>query len=123
MLLLAATEQAALQEWNWGLAWLLTFSSEPPWTRIKGQAPSAADMRSVGRLADPELLAAGVQHMKDMIAIGEAQRRTTPAWSGGQPRAAPQGDAPQDAKGGGKSRRRGGAQQPSPGGAAPKATP
>jgi hypothetical protein len=121
MLLLAATEQAALQEWNWGLAWLLTFSSEPPWTRIRGQAPSGADMRSVGRLADPELLAAGVQHMKDMIAIGEAQRRTTPAWSGGQARAAAQGDASQGAKAGGGNRRRGGAQQPSPGGAAPKA--
>jgi hypothetical protein len=123
MLLLAASEQAALQEWNWGLAWLLTFSSEPPWTRIRGQAPSGADMKSVGRLADPELLAAGVQHMKDMIAIGEAQRRTTPAWSGGQPRGPPQGDTSQGAKAGGGNRRRGGAQQPSPGGAAPKAAP
>ncbi len=79
LLLLAASEQAASQEWNWGLAWLLTFSSEPPWARIKVQAPHAADLRSVGLMADPELLSAAVGHMKDTMAIGEAQRRTTPA--------------------------------------------
>ena len=42
VLLLASAEQAALQEWNWGLAWLLTFSSEPPWTRIRGHPPGSA---------------------------------------------------------------------------------
>ncbi len=76
MLLLAAAEQAAMHESQWGLAWLFTFSSEPPWTCIKVQAPSPGGLRSVGRLADPELLGATVGHMKNLITIGEAQRRT-----------------------------------------------
>ena len=55
LLLLTAAKQAALQEWQWGLAWLLTSSSEPPWARIRTQPPGASELRAVGRLADPEL--------------------------------------------------------------------
>lgn len=78
LLLLSAAEQAALQEWQWSLAWLLTFSAEPPWAKIRVQAPGQTDLRAVARLADPELLAAAVGHMKDLMAIGEAQRRAMP---------------------------------------------
>jgi len=77
LLLLAAAEQAARQEWQWGLAWLLTFSAEPPWARIRVNPPVAGDMRCAGQLADPELLAAAVGHMKDVMAIAEAQKRST----------------------------------------------
>ena len=79
MLLLATAEQAATQEWQWGLAWLLTFSAEPPWARIRAHPPATGDLRGAGRLADPELLAAAVGHMKDMMAITEAQRKAFPA--------------------------------------------
>ena len=34
---------------------------------------------SVARLADPDLLAAAVGHMKDLMSIAEAQRRVAPA--------------------------------------------
>lgn len=78
-LLLSAAEQAALQEWQWGMAWLLTFSAEPPWSKIRTPAPAASDLRSVGRLADPELLAAAVGHMKDFMAISEAQKKSAPS--------------------------------------------
>ena len=78
MLLLSASEQAALQDWQWGLAWLLTFSSEPPWARIRAHPPAASELRSVGRLADPTLLAAAVGHMKDLMAISEAQKKVVP---------------------------------------------
>ena len=43
LLLLTAVEQAALQEWQWGLAWLPTFSSEPPWARIRAHPPAPSD--------------------------------------------------------------------------------
>ena len=95
-LLLSAAEQAALQEWQWGMAWLLTFSPEPPWARIRTPAPAASDLKSVGRLADPELLAAAVGHMKDFMAISEAQKRTGP------PRAAHEGAEEDGGKAGGK---------------------
>ncbi len=96
-LLLSAAEQAALQEWQWGMAWLLTFSAEPPWARIRNPAPAASDLRSVGRLADPELLAAAVGHMKDFMAISEAQRKAAPTRTPGD-----DGDAAGAGKGGGK---------------------
>ncbi len=34
LLLLAASEQAALHDWHWPPAWLLTHLPEPPFTRI-----------------------------------------------------------------------------------------
>ena len=77
-LLLSASEQAALQEWSWTLAWLLTFSAEPPWTKIRVQPPSHTDLRAVARLADPELMAAAVGHLKDMMSIAEAQKKASP---------------------------------------------
>ena len=78
LLLLSASETAALQDWNWGLAWTLTFASEPPWARIRAHPPAASELRGVGRLVDPELLAAAVGHLKDMMAINEAQRKVAP---------------------------------------------
>ncbi len=70
----------------------LTFSSEPPC--IEAQAPIPADLRSAGHLADPDLLAAAVGQMKDIMAIGEAQRRTDPPGLSSQPqRGSPLGEA------------------------------
>ena len=73
-----------------------TFSPEPPWARIRTPAPAASDLKSVGRLADPELLAAAVGHMKDFMAISEAQKRT------GLPRAAHEGAEEDGGKAGGR---------------------
>ena len=103
-LLLAASEQAALQEWQWSLAWVMTFLAEPPWTRIRGHAPAAQDLKSVSKLADPHLLAAAVGHLKDVMAISEAQRRSgTAPPSGkaeGSSEVAPKGRGRRGGKGG-----------------------
>jgi len=94
LLLLAAAETAALQDWQWGLAWTLTFLSEPPWARIRAHPPGPADLRNVSRLVDPELLAAAVGHMKDMLTINEAQRKITPAAAKASETATPSGATP-----------------------------
>lgn len=78
LLVLAAAETAALQDWQWGLAWTLTFLSEPPWARIRVHPPAGNELRSISRLVDPELLAAAVGHMKDMLVIQEAQKKVAP---------------------------------------------
>ena len=97
MLLLSASEQAALQDWQWGLAWTLTFASEPSWARIRAHPPASSELRGVGRLVDPELLAAAVGHLKDMMAINEAQRKVAPS-GGPRPQESREGTQP-DPKG------------------------
>lgn len=94
LLLLPAAEQGALQEWQWGLALLLTFSAEPPWAKIWVHAPAQTDFRSVARLADPELLAAAVGHMKDLMTIAEAQKKVPQAGGSLAPPAAAPSSAP-----------------------------
>ena len=79
-LLLAAGEQAALSSWQWTLAWILTFAAEPPWNRIKVQPQE--EIRGMSWLADPELRADAVGHLKDMATITEAQRRAAPTNGG-----------------------------------------
>lgn len=74
LLLLAATEQAALQEWQWGAAWLLTHLPDPPWQRIR-YAPARDSIRPLSRLADPALAAAAVAYLRDMAVLGDAQKR------------------------------------------------
>ena len=100
LLLLSASETAALQDWQWGLAWTLTFASEPPWARIRAHPPASSELRGVGRLVDPELLAAAVGHLKDMMAINEAQRKVAPS-GGARPQESRDGTH-SDSKGRGK---------------------
>ena len=71
LLLLASAEQAALQEWQWGAAWLLTFLPEPPWQRIR-YAPPRDSLRPLGRLADPSHVAAALAYLKDLAVLSEA---------------------------------------------------
>ena len=74
LLLLVATEQAALQEWQWGAAWLLTHLPEPPWQRIR-YPPTRDAMRPLGRLADPNLSAAAIGYLRDVSILSEAQKK------------------------------------------------
>ena len=73
----AAGEQAALSQWQWGLAWLFTGLVEPPWMRIRfPPAPDAA--RPFSRLADQTLLAIAMAYYKEVQALPDAQRRWVP---------------------------------------------
>ena len=81
-LLLAGGEQAALQSWQWPLAWLVTQLPEPAWARIRHQ-PVPDTARPLSRLADQSLMAAVVSYYRDVSAVMEAQRKATPAPAGG----------------------------------------
>ncbi|CAK0813826.1 unnamed protein product, partial [Prorocentrum cordatum] len=77
-LLLCASEQAALREWRWTSAWLLTHLPEPPWTSIR-QAPARGQIRPMSRLASPEWVAAAIGYTKDTLALEGAERKLAPA--------------------------------------------
>ncbi|CAK0900373.1 unnamed protein product, partial [Prorocentrum cordatum] len=77
-LLLCASEQAALREWRWASAWLLTHLPEPPWTSIR-QAPARGQIRPMSRLASPEWVAAAIGYTKDTLALEDAERKLAPA--------------------------------------------
>ncbi|CAK0881525.1 unnamed protein product [Prorocentrum cordatum] len=88
-LLLCASEQAALREWRWTSAWLLTHLPEPPWTSIR-QAPARGQIRPMSRLASLEWVAAAIGYTKDTLALEGAGRKLAPA------------PAPKTEEGGGK---------------------
>lgn len=77
-LLLAAGEQAALANWQWPVAWLITQLPEPAWERIRHQ-PVPDTARPMSRLADQSLLAAVLAYYKDVSVVMEAQRKATGA--------------------------------------------
>jgi len=77
LLLLAAAEQAALHEWHWPPAWLLTHLPEPPFSRIS-HAPQRDMARPLSRLADPRLVAASMAYLRDIATVAEAGRRRGP---------------------------------------------
>ena len=81
-LLLAAGEQAALQSWQWPLAWLITQLPEPAWARIRHQ-PQPGTAQPLSRLADQSLMSAVVAHYRDVATVMEAQRKAAPGASGG----------------------------------------
>ena len=76
-LLLCAAEQAALREWRWTSAWLLTHLPEPPWTSIR-QTPARGQIRPMSRLASPEWVAAAIAYTKDTLALEDAERKLAP---------------------------------------------
>ena len=80
-LLLAGGEQAALQGWQWPLAWLVTQLPEPAWARIRHQ-PVPDTAPPLSRLADQSLMAAVVSYYRDVATVMEAQRKAAPALSG-----------------------------------------
>ena len=101
-MLLCAGEQAALHSWQWGLAWMMAFTADPPWNRIR-RVPTPEDARALSRLADPSLVSATVTFFRDITAVQEAQRKV-----GAPPAAAAAGDGDDDgstAKGKGRRRR------------------
>ena len=79
-LLLAAGEQAAIQSWDWPLAWLFTQLPEPPWSRIR-HAPVPDTARPLSRLADQALLSAVLSFYKDVNTVMEAQNKAVPTGS------------------------------------------
>ena len=94
--MLVATEQAAMDNSQWQIAWPLTFMREPQWTRLQPK-PSGNDPLSpqFGLLADPSWTAVVLAYLKDAAAVQELRRRA------GQPRKPPKGG---DQKGGGKGK-------------------
>ena len=100
--LLVATEQAALDNSSWQLAWLMTHFPEPPWSRLAANRPRPDSVRKFGQLADPAWVAAAIAYTKDVAALQEVRKRSanskeddTGARGGGQRR-------PGGAKGGGR---------------------
>jgi len=79
-LLLVAGEHAALREWKWNHAWLLTHLPEPPWAAI-GRKPQRDSVRPLSRLAAPAWAAAVIGFAKDVSALLEAERKSAPASS------------------------------------------
>ena len=77
-LLLCAAEQAALREWRWNTAWLLTHLPEPPWHQISHLPPRDA-VRPLTRLADQPWVASAVAFAKDLSALAEAEKNQRPA--------------------------------------------
>ena len=108
VMLLSSGEQAALHGWQWSLAWMMAFTAEPPWNRIR-HAPTPEDGRALSRLADPSLVAATVAYFKDITTVNEAQRKAgTPHTGrggadadedGGQQKGAPRRKREQGGKG------------------------
>ena len=92
-LLIASGEQAALQSWQWPLAWLLTQLPEPAWARIRHQ-PQPETARPLSRLADQSLMAAVVTYYRDVSTVMEAQRKAAPGVPPGGGHANAGGDDP-----------------------------
>ena len=76
-LLLASAEQAALREWRWTTAWLLTHLPEPPWHSISHPV-NRQSVRPLGRLASQGWIAATIAYTKDVSIIDEAEKRLGP---------------------------------------------
>ena len=74
VLLLAAAEQAALNDWHWPPAWLLTHLPDPPFARI-GYHPVKDGARPISKLAGPALMAAAMAYLRDVAVLAEAARR------------------------------------------------
>ena len=107
-LLLASGEQAAIHNWEWPLAWLLTQLPDPPFGRIQ-HTPVAETARPLSRLADQGLMNAVLSFYKDVSTVMEAQKKTAPnkaAGGGGGDRVPPK------KKGDGKGKAKASAAQP-----------
>ena len=74
-LLLCAIEQAALREWRWNHAWLLTHQPEPPWHRIR-HTLDRSSIQTMSRLASPVWMAATIAYSRDAAVLAEADRST-----------------------------------------------
>ena len=77
-LLLVAGEHAAVRDWRWNHAWLMTHLPEPPWGQI-GRRPPKDQVRPFARLAAPSWTAAVIAYAKDVASLSEAEKRGPPA--------------------------------------------
>lgn len=111
-LLLCAFEQAALEEWRWHTAWLLTHLPEPPFHLISHRVP-ADSIRPLAGLADPSWTAAAVAYLKDVAILQESRKRLGDRTNNQDPKLKTKGGPPTKtkSKGGGK----GGADPPAEG--------
>jgi len=73
---LVAAEQAALDQWNWGTAWLLTGLPDPPFHLIQ-ESLGAHLTRPGARLADHTWINAAANYLKDMAVLHETRRQPT----------------------------------------------
>jgi len=70
----AGCEQAAMDGGRWDLAQLMLLAPEPNWMAYQGRkAPAASTTNAHARTADPGLICACVQNMKDAAAILKAR--------------------------------------------------
>ena len=90
-LLLVATEQAALDSWNWTTGWLLTHLPEPTWHTCQFQPRNDA-VRPLSRLGDPSWTAAALAYKRDVAMVLEAR--------GPKPPKGPPARPPKGTKGG-----------------------
>ncbi len=79
---LVAGEQAALDQWNWGTAWLLTGLPDPPFHLLQESlGPNVT--RPHARLADHSWIAAAASYLKEMAILQESRK---PARQTGPPK-------------------------------------
>lgn len=72
-LLLAAVEQAAMDEGRWQVAWLPTTLPEPP-LQAMSRRPAEHSLRPFAKLADPQWIAAAVSYMRDVDKLQSVRR-------------------------------------------------
>jgi hypothetical protein len=73
-LLLCAGEHAALREWKWTHAWLLTHLPEPQWDVI-GRRPQRDSVRPLSKLSAPEWSTAIISYSNDVKGMLDAEQR------------------------------------------------
>ena len=71
---LVACEQAALDQSNWELAWLMAMIPGPPWSRVQ-RRPDGMRNQEFARLASPAWVAAAIAHHRDVAALRERKKR------------------------------------------------
>ena len=72
---MVACEQAALDDGDCSLVWLLTHMAEPPWARLLTRGATLRTQQ-FGQLADPAWIAAATGHLKDLQAVQGMRKRS-----------------------------------------------
>jgi hypothetical protein len=106
-LVLAAGEQAAMDNWSWHNAARLILQPAPPFHALIN-VPGSSMAESLSHLADPGWLGAAMSYAKDLAVFKEASRPAKAPWQQRQEKPpGGEGDDDKEAKGGKGSRRKG----------------
>ena len=92
-LLLCATEMAALENWRWDAAWLLTLQPQPPFNSI-ARAPPTNALHAMPKLAPPLWIASVEAYASDVLRINEGLRRVAPKQPPPKKKGGGKGEAP-----------------------------